>query len=639
MSKVDSSIINSIRMLSLDMIKSAGSGDSRTALNSSSVFYSLFMYHLIYDPKKPDWMNRDRLIIGNKYLPIMYASLHTFGYDISLDNLKDYKKLNSSTPGFGYTKLIGIDNSNMVAGDIIGTATGIALGERYLEKIIKDINPKNNLINYKTYCVCSISDIKSGAGLETLNYLAKEKLNKLIIIAINDGKKDNLLINNLRSLNFNVSEVDSSRFIELDELIDEAKISKKNEIIIANMPTNNPEGVVCIQNMPLTNDDMNKLRTKYEIPEEFYLSDKVRNEIQKNLSKRLDKEIKKWENFKEITIQDSKLKEIFHFLKDGNVELNLNIDNLKINENYEEELEKGNNKIFNIVAKNPFVFNLYSSEWNSIFINKSSVMSKDEVLGRNIVIDGVEALASIASGLAYSHFKVFVSMPLIFSTIINSYIKCAVINNLSINYIFTHDNFLDTYHDNGIGSTTELSFLRMTHNLLVIRPADINEIIGTYNIIANYNNPVAMILNNTKLPKLTGTNPKYVLAGAYRIKRENEAANGVIIATGSEVNIALKVAEELLPYGIDLRVVSAPSVELFERQSDRYKFMLLPRELKTFVIEFADSNYWYKYATDNECVFGINQYTTNGTKEELLNLYNLNLDSIKAKIIEKYRNN
>ena len=205
---------------------------------------------------------------------------------------------------------------------------------------------------------------------------------------------------------------------------------------------------------------------------------------------------------------------------------------------------------------------------------------------------------------------------------------------MPINYIFTNDSIINNYENNGFMVCSELSTLRLIPNIITFRPCDINEILGIYDIITNYKKTTIMVLGSEKTPKFSGTNPKYVVAGAYRIKREKGEANGTIIATGTEVKLALEIAEELYPYGIDLRVVSMPSMELFESQNNRYKFSLILGELKTFVIEFGETKIWEKYATDEEYIFGIKNYSFSGTKSEILGYYNLTKDKIKTKIIE-----
>ena len=655
MSKLDVNVINTIKMLSIDMIKEAGSGDSGISLSFANVFYNLFLNHLNFQSKNPHWINRDRIILNNRYLPIYYSTLHMFGYDISLDNLKEYKKLNSVTQGFPDSKNIGIEIGSITNGDVISSSVGISIGERYINSLIKSKNEKCNLINFHTYCFCTMDDLMSGLGYESLSFLAKEKLNKLIIICNDDGigrdssTKETYpenLIDKFISLNFNYIEVKNGHNSSaINDAIEEAKESKRPSIIMISTKYAKDsirENTNDFFNVPLEDDDINNLSTKYKINLPILDTSEYQLELSKIVNKRLEKYISNWNKLNDQCKKIDNINEIIEFLENKNIKLDFSSNNFKLGDNYNEELLIGNSKMFNIFSsKSPFVLSLSNDNfiYTKCNINKSDIMSKDNKLGRNILCGTrTNAMGGIANGLSSLGFKVFVSAPLIDSNILLNQIRFSSMFNYRTNYIFINDSVTNSYENIGINSYNEINILRLIPNLLVFRPCDINEIIGVYEILANYNNPSVLIIGNEKIPKLDGTNPKFVVAGAYRIKRERGEATGTLIATGSEVKLALEISEELLPYGIDLRVVSMPSKELFERQNDRYKFSLIPKELKTFVIEFGETKLWNNYVLDNDYVFGLKNYSNGGTKYELLNYNGLTKDNIKAKIIELLKN-
>ena len=628
MSKIETEVVNDIRLLSLEMIKSASSGNSLLAMSSASVFYSLFMDYLKYDNHNDNWVNKDRLIVSNSLLPAYYASLNLFGFNLPLDSLKDYKKLSDIVPGYQIY--------SDVPGDVIGYATGISLGERYLSELVKKEDSKSKIIDFKTFCLCTWKDIVSGIAFESLLYASKEKLNKLVIVVIKDKKEDsNSIQNYLENLKIDVINAKSNSLSSISEALEEAVNNNIPTVILVDAYTdkdmkNND------YNRVLTNDELDSFKRKYKLPNSFEIPEEHYKNVDKNISKRLGKDLEKWQSLRN-NLSNGKIKNIIDFLETKDFNIGYNVDNLKINDSYEEELYLGNNKIFNILAgKSPFILNVTNN--NSLLIKSSKMMSKNEPTERNIYFEGILSLNTIALGLALLGFKVFVSSPLILSSLIKPFIKYGASKELDIHYNFTHDTFLNTFDEMGISAIDEINSLRLIPKLITFRPADINEIIGVYNIIANYKKCTINIIGSNVTPKLEGTNPKYVVAGAYRVKRERGEANGIIIATGSEVNLALKIADELLPYGIDLRVVTIPCLELFINQSERYQYTLLPKELKTFVIEFGSTSMWSKYATSDEYIFGLDRYSTSGTKEELLNKYNLDKDSIKAKIVELMKN-
>lgn len=651
MSKFDTTVINNIKLLSLDIIKEAGSGDSGLVLSSAQVFYNLFLKHLNFNENNKNWINRDRIIVSNRYLPLMYSVLHMFDFNISLENLKEYKKMNSNTPGFASTTTDGIEASSIRNGDVLCTSAGIALGNRYINSLIKIEKPKCELINYHTYCLCTMDDLMSGMGYEALSFIGKEKLNKLIILCNRDNiSKDSStdtifkenMIDKFLSLNFEIIEVKNAYSNgAIDDAIDEAKESKKPTIILFSTKYGKDsliEEKKLYTNEPLSDDEINNLAEKYKVTLPITDTLEYRKELENIVTKRLNKDIDRWNNLKDECIKDIKIKEIINFLETKTIKIDFNSENFKLNDNYNEELINGNSKMFNMFAsKSPFVLTGSNDNFKYTLCNitKSDIMSNDNKIGRNILFGNRTLLmGGVANGLASLGFKVFISAPLIDSVNMLSSIKLSVLNNYDVHYIFTKDSFTNNYEDMGISAYNEINILRSIPNLLTFRPCDINEIIGIYEILSNHKKTTAMIIGSDKTSKLIGTNPKYVVAGAYRVRRERGEANGTIIATGSEVSLALTIAEELMPYGIDLRVVTMPSRELFELQNDRYRYSLIPKELKTFVIEFGDKMLWYKYATSEEYIFGINNYSKSGTKLELLNEYTLTKDSIKAKIIE-----
>ena len=651
MSKLDVNAINTIKLLGINMIKEAGTGDSGIVLSFSNVFYNLFLNHLNFDKNNINWINRDRLVVNNKYLPILYSTLHMFGFDINIDDLKEYKKLNSKVSGLAHPNTVGIEIGSLTNGDVLSSSVGIALGERYLRSLVQVENNKCNLVDFYTYVVCTMDDLMCGLGYESLSFAAKEKLNKLIILCNKDyiGKDSSTketytenLVDKFISLNFNIIEVkNGSSNGAINDAIEEAKESKKPTIIIFSTKYAKDslrEDSNESYNMPLSDEDINNLTIKYKLNYPVIDTLEYRKEIETIVNKRMVKKLNKWNEIKKEKINDLKIKEIVNFLENKDFKVDFNSSNFKLNDNYNEELRLGNNKMFNMFAsKSPFV--LTGSNDNFVYtkcnISSSEIMSNENKLGRNILFGGrTMAMGGIANGLASLGFKVFISSPLIDSTLLLNSIRFASIYQLPVNFIFTNDSIINNYENNGLMTYSELSNLRLIPNLITFRPCDINEIMGIYDIISNYKKTLVMVLGNEKTPKFSGTNPKYVVAGAYRVRREKGEANGTIIATGTEVKLALEIADELFPYGIDLRVVSMPSRELFENQNDRYKFSLIMGEIKTFVIEFGETKLWEKYATSEEYIFGVNNYSFSGTKGELLGHYNLTKDNIKTKIID-----
>ena len=182
MSKLDKEIINNIKMLGIDMINIAGSGHPGVVLSLTPLLYTLYKNHLNIRPKEPSWINRDRLVLSNGHASAaLYATLHVAGFDIGIDDLKDFRRINSITPGHPEAKVTpGVDVSTGPLGQGIANAVGMALAERYLNSLVKKVDPKNKLIDYYTYCICSDGDLMEGISYEALSFASKQNLNKLI---------------------------------------------------------------------------------------------------------------------------------------------------------------------------------------------------------------------------------------------------------------------------------------------------------------------------------------------------------------------------------------------------------------------------------------------------------------------------
>lgn len=653
MSKLDKEIINNIKMLGIDMINTAGSGHPGVVLSLTPLLYTLYKNHLNIRPKEPNWINRDRVVLSNGHASAaLYATLHLAGYNIGIDDLKEFRRINSLTPGHPEKNVTpGVDVSTGPLGQGIANAVGMALAERYLSSLITKADSKNKLIDYYTYCICGDGDLMEGISYEALSFASKQNLNKLIIIYESnklslDGSVDNTFTENIEdrflSLDIDVINVkNGSNISSIDDALNRARGNKRPTLIVLNTVLGKDsllENTNKVHGNPLSENDIVNLRNKYKIASSFEVKPEYYEEMQKTIEKRMTKINEKWNNCYEKSCQIPKINGVINSLKTGNLNFEFNSDNYKMNDNYQEDIRIGNNKIFNLFAsKSNFVLcgSADVSSSTKLLINKEGLMTEETPSNRNIAFGVREhAMAAIANGMALSNIKVFVSTYLAFSDYLKPALRMSALMNLPVVYIFTHDSIRTGYDGPTHEAIEQLSSLRLIPNLVTFRPADINEILGTYEFISKYNCPVAIVLGKEEQRKLPGTNPKYTSFGAYPVKRERERMNAILIASGSEVSLALKLQNELEHYGIDIRVVSMPSVELFLKQNPKYELQLLPKNIKTFVIEFGSTLIWNRFATGPEYIFGIDKFGKSGKTNELLNEFNLDEDAIKSKIIE-----
>ena len=543
-----------------------------------------------------------------------------FGFKLSIDNLKEYNKYQSITSAIPKSITPGIETS-CDSFNFLGISLGISYGESYLEKLLKKELPKANILDFHTYVICKYSELINEHNLKCFKYINKYHLNKLHLIVLNDKEeKDESFLDALESLDYEIIDC-KNNVSSINNALEDARNCKTCNIVFINSSK---------EKVSFDEDSINALQAKYKIDNVFEIDNSLYKGIAEEVNKRLNKTIDKWKKEYGKYINNDLVNYVVEFLKTKKIDININTDNIKINDNYEEELIKGNNKIINIYSsKSPFIFSLS----NNFELNFTNIKDTD----KNIEFtDDIMTMNYFGIGLSYIGFKVFISMPLIYSNYLYKDFNLLINESLPITYIFTYDTFINSYNNSHV--TYELNGLRLIPGLINFRPCDINEIMGSYAIVSKLNKPSTIVIGSEKVSKLVGTNPKYVIAGAYRVKRERGEATGVLISSGAEVNLALKLAEELLPYNIDLRVVTVPSIELFESQSERYKYTLLPSDLKTFVLEFSESKFWRGY-TKAKYILGIDKYTSSGSKQELLNYYNLDMDSLKTRIIELMKDN
>lgn len=654
MSKLDIETINSIKVLALDMIDKAGSGHPGIVLGAAPIIYALYKDHLKAIPSNSNWINRDRFVLSAGHgSALLYSLLYHAGYDIDIEELKHFRELNSLTPGHPeYRVTPGVDASTGPLGEGIGMAVGMALAERYL-RTISNIEKKNsNLIDYYTYCLCGDGDLMEGISYEALSFASAQNLNKLIILydcnhVSLDSDTTNTFTEDIEirfeALNFNILNVKNGNdYNEISKAIKQAKKSNRPTIIICNTTIGKDsllEGTNKVHGKPLSKEDLNSIKTKYKITNEsFTVSQEVLNYFQNTINIRVEEAYKKWEE-EYISIKESDnigLHSLINLLERNTFVIDFDDTKFKISDEYNEELRESNHKIMNFISpKNPFFLGGSADLSSSCKTNldKSSIQSEDNPVGKNIYFGVREhAMGAILNGMALSNLKVFGSTFLSFSDYQKPAIRMSALMNLPVTYIFTHDSVYVGPDGPTHEPVEQLTMLRTIPNFITFRPADINEIMGSWEYILKNNCPTALVISKEKRSKNKNTNAKFVKYGAYMIRKEKYHLDGIIIATGSEVEMAMDISKELFTMGIDTRVVSMPSMELFLKQNPKYEEQLLPKDVPTFVIEAGSSIIWNRFATKPEYIFGVNRFGMSGKTDEVIRYLKIDKNTILEKI-------
>ena len=653
--------INSIKMLGMDMISKAGSGHPGIVLGAAPTLYALYLNELNVLANKPNWMNRDRFVLSSGHgSTMLYAMLHFAGFDISLDDLKRFRDVDSYCPGHPeVNETLGVDASTGPLGQGIATAVGMALAERYFENICRSVDKKCNLVDYYTYVLCGDGDLQEGISYEALSFASAQKLKKLIIIYDSnkvqlDGDVSNAFTEEIEdrfeALDFNVINVKNGNNIsDITSAIKDAKKSNMPSLIVVNTKIGKDttyEGTNKIHGKPLSNEEVLNLKQKYKLPlDPFVYSEEIKKYVTDTILSRTSKKYQNWlKEYDKAKVSGNKeLLSIINLLEKGEFFVDFDSSNYQINEKYCEEGRLSNQKVMNFIAPKTRYFLGGSADLSSstkTIIDKSGLMNYENPTGRNIAF-GVreQAMGAILNGMALSGLRVFGSTFLSFADYVKPSMRLSSLMNLPVTYIFTHDSV-------SIGSDgpthqpiEQLTMLRSMPNMTVFRPADINEIIGAWEYIIKNKGPASLIISKEKLNIQKHTNGKYVQYGAYIVRKEKYRLDGILIATGSEVATALKIAEELFTEGIDLRVVSMPSMELFLKQNPIYEEKLFPKDVKRITIEAGSTVMWHRFASDSKSVLGIDTFGISGKKDDALKFVGFDYNSLLMKVKNMFESN
>ncbi len=654
MGKLDNAAINSIKVLALDMIDKAGSGHPGIVLGAAPIMYALYKDHLNVVPSNHNWINRDRFVMSAGHgSALLYSTIFHMGYNIDIEELKHFRELNSLTPGHPeYRVTPGVDATTGPLGQGIGMAVGMALAERYLRSIVKAEDNDSNLIDYYTYCLCSDGDLMEGVSYEALSFASSQKLNKLILLydanEVSLDSKTDITFNEdiddrFNALGFNVIHVDDGGdYLAVSKAIKKAKKSDKPSIVVCHTiigEGSSLEGTNSVHGKPLAKEDLSNIKNNLKITNgAFNISEEILNYVQNAINSRVGKKYLAWqEEYNEIKQSEKTgLISLINLLERNAFIIDFDDTKFKISDEYSEEIRVSNHKIMNFISpKSPFFLGGSADLSSSCKTNldKSTIQSDKNPLGKNIYFGVREhAMGAILNGMALSNLKVFGSSFLTFSDYQKPAIRLSAMMNLPVTYIFTHDSIYVGKDGPTHEPIEQLTMLRTIPNFITFRPADINEVIGSWEYILKNNCATALVLSKEKRSKNINTNAKFVKYGAYMIRKEKYRLDGVIIATGSEVEMATEIARDLFKAGIDLRVVSMPSMELFLKQNPKYEEQLLPKDVPTFVIEAGASIIWNRFASMPEYIFGINRFGMSGSGEEVTKYLKFDKTTILEKI-------
>lgn len=650
---MDNKTISNIKSLGIDMIDQAGSGHPGIVLGAAPLIYTVYARHMNINTVDPTWICRDRFVLSAGHgSAMLYATLYLAGFNISLDDLKNFRRVGYKTPGhpeFGHTP--GVDMTTGPLGQGIASAVGMAIGEKILENKFK-LSDGKPLINYNVYALVGDGDLMEGVSYEACSLAGTLNLDNLIVLYDSnnislDGDISNTFTENVidrfNAMGWHTEKVLNGTNVEdIDKAINRSKKSGKPSLIevktiIGNGSVNAGKNIV--HGKCLSKEDIRSVKRGLDIKDEpFYVDVNNMNKFRNQIVERSARKYELWaRNYREF-MNNSKedVIEVFNsFFNPKKIDI-INTD-FNLDKGIKEATRVTNGKIMTTISKNIHNFIGGSADLSSstnTYLKDMQDIKDNHYFGKNIWFGVREhSMGSILNGLALSGFKPFGSTFLTFSDYMKPAIRLSALMNLPVNYIFTHDS-INIGPDGPTHQPIEqLAMLRSTPNLMVFRPADANELIGCWDVMLNSSGPNALVLSRQDVRTLPSTVPEYVKYGAYPVRKERKQLHGIIIATGTEVFTSLLIAEQLYnEIGLDLRVISMPCQELFLMQQERFKNSLIPGGTKTIVVEAGSSFGWYRFVINEKYLMTIDKFGISGTKGEVEDYCNFTFEQIKERI-------
>lgn len=640
--------IDNIRAIVAQTVSNANSGHTGSAISGAPMLYSLYYNHLKFNPTDPNFLGRDRLVFSAGHASALYYSLlHLFGYDLSMDDLKNFRKYKSKTPGHPEYKIVpGVETTTGPLGQGVANAVGLAISESMFESNF-NTNDIQLFDNY-TYCYCGDGCLMEGVAVEACSLAGTLKLNKLILLY----EDNNITIDGARTIannedtakkfeamGWNVILVKTGNdYNSCNKAIASAKNSNKPSIIIFKTTIGfgtKHEGLSKIHAYPLPSDELDEylqslgITNPFEISEDVYANAKltIQNNIQKSA---------KWnENFKKYAEKyPENCKKLKNYLSIKETDYEKVLD--KLQKSGKQSGRDMSGFVLNEIAKIQTSLTGGSADLvasTKAVINDSEFFSHDNRLGRNIHFGIREhAMGSIANGMAlYLNQPVFDSTFFVFSNYMIPAIRMRAMMNLPVLSIMTHDS-INIGQDGPTHQPIEaLTTLRSIPNYTVFRPATPAEIVAGYKCFFDTYKPTGLALTKSNLPSFELSTIENAERGAYVVFENKSKPKLEIFASGTEVELAIQVASFYADIGV--RVISMPCESVFNQQDKTYKNkVLLKNPTLKIAIEASNDNLWYKYIGENGLLINVTDYQHSGSGTEVYQKAGFNATDIIAKI-------
>ena len=638
--------VDTIRILSAEAIQKANSGHPGMCMGAAPIGYELFAEHLKFSYKNPNWHNRDRFVLSAGHgSMLLYSLLHLFGYDLTIEDIKNFRQLGSRTPGHPeYGKTAGVETSTGPLGQGVGNGVGFALAEAHLAAVFN--KPNYPVVDHYTYVLCGDGCLEEGMTYEACSFAGTQKLGKLILLY----DKNNVTIEG--DINATFSEDTATRFVaqgwQVIRVQDANNLNSLGKAIeLAKSDRSRPSLIICnttigygsplansadvhgapmgVDNLAQTKEHFEWNYAPFEVPED------VKEHCLAIAEKKLEDE-KQWNDlFARYSAVYPELAQKYNDYMQG-----MPIDWKAVFEQVDfskpEATRVSSGKILNEIAK--ALPNLLSGSADLAPSTKTELkgegyFSPDNRTGRNIHFGIREhAMAAICNGIQlHGGLRILCSTFFSFSDYMKGGIRMSALMNIPVVYVMTHDSI-------GVGEdgpthqpVEQLIALRSIPNINVFRPCDGKETLAAYIEAFSKSAPTVLVLSRQNLGQYAGSGPN-ALKGGYVL---SDVVNPevILIGTGSEIDLCMGAQQLLANEGIRARVVSMPCMEEFEKQPSAYKESVLPRAVKARVCVEAASHFaWYKYAGDFGEVVAMKTFGISAPANVLFNYYGYTKENI-----------
>jgi len=659
--EIDMLSIDSIRTLSIDAIEKANSGHPGMPMGAAPMAYTLWTRYMNINPKNPEWFNRDRFVLSAGHgSMLLYSLLHLAGYDLTMDDIKQFRQWGSKTPGhpeFGHTA--GVDATTGPLGQGIAMAVGMAMAERHLAAVYNKDN--FNIVDHYTYSICGDGDLMEGVSAEAASLAAHLKLGRMIVLYDSndislDGDLDKSFSESVegrfKAYGWQYIRVeDGNNLEEIARAIEEAKTDEDRPTMIEvktiiGYGSPNLSGKSDVHGAPLGADELKLTKEAYKwtFEEDFHVPSEVYDHFKQQIAEKGEQTEQAWN-------------ELFAKYKSEYPELGAQLEKAmkgELVEGWDKDIpvyEEGKSlasrassgEALNGIAKNlPYLVggsaDLAGS--NKTMIKGSGDFFPNSFEGRNIWFGVREfAMGAAMNGMAlHGGLKIFGGTFFVFSDYLKPAIRLAALMGLPVTYVFTHDSIAVGEDGPTHEPVEQLAGLRAMPNLSVIRPADGNETAAAWKLsVESTKTPTALVLTRQNLPTIKDTDKNAyegVSKGAYVISPAGkDTADALLLAAGSEVGLAVKAQEALASEGIDVGVVSMPSWDRFEQQSKEYKESVIPKSVKKRLgIEMGSSLGWHRYVGDEGEVLAIDTFGASAPGEKILEEYGFSVNNVVARV-------